>query len=150
MPKLNDEMKELVERQPMTKLDFTGTWKLNHEKSSLQIPAPESTIFVIKHSEPHFHLERTHVFGGNSDTLSIDLTTDGKAVVRNHGGFEIHASLRWEGETLVFDSRLDRQGEQATNIVRYRLSDEGQIFIAEEQFRSREHNHDNRWVFDKQ
>jgi hypothetical protein len=58
----------------MTKPDFTGTWKLNHGKSSLQIPAPESTIFVIEHSEPHFHLERTHVFGGNSDTLSIDLT----------------------------------------------------------------------------
>src|SRR5262249_61781139 len=116
MPKLTDEMKELVERQPMTKLDFTGTWKLNHEKSSLQIPAPESTIFVIKHSEPHFHLERTHVFGGNSDTLSIDLTTDGKAQARNHGGFKIHASLPWEREEHEFHSKIHPRRGQTTDI----------------------------------
>jgi hypothetical protein len=117
----------------MTKPDFTGTWEFNSNKSTLQIPSPDSTTFVIEHREPHFHLERTHVFG----TL-------------NQGGLEIRARLYWEGETLVCDSRLEQGGEQATNIVRYSLADEGQTFIAEEQFRSREHSHENRWVFDKQ
>jgi hypothetical protein len=58
--------------------------------------------------------------------------------------------LRWEGDTLVFDSRLKREGEQATNIVRYSLSADGRTFIAEEQLHGREHSHDNRWVFDRQ
>jgi len=134
----------------MTKPDFTGTWKFDSNRSSLQIPSPDSTTFVIEHREPRFHLERTHVFGGNSDTFSIDLTTGGEAVVLNHGGFEIRACLHWEGETLVIDSSLNREGEQATNIVRYRLADQGQTFIAEEQLHSGEHNHENLWVFDKQ
>lgn len=134
----------------MTQPDFTGRWQFNPSKSLLQIPSPESSFFVIEHREPQFHLERTHVFGGQSDTFSIALTTDGKAVVHHHGGFEIQVSLHWEGETLVFDSTLNRAGEQATNIVRYQLSDEGQILLAQEQFQSLEHSHENRWVFDKQ
>ena len=134
----------------MAKPNFTGTWKFNQSKSALQIPAPESTTFVIAHSEPHFHLQRTHVFDGNSDTFSIDLTTDGKVVVIHHGGFEMHARADWEGEALVFYSTLERGGEQATNIVRYSLADDGQTFIAEERFQSQAHQHENKWVFDKQ
>ena len=134
----------------MMQPDFSGTWQFNLSQSALQILAPESTIFVIEHREPHFHLERTHVFGGKSDTFSIALTTDEKAVRSHHSGFEMHVSLHWEGETLVFDSTLERAGEQATNFVRYRLPAEDQVLIAEEQFRSREHRHENRWVFDKQ
>jgi hypothetical protein len=134
----------------MTQPSFTGTWKFNPAKSALQIPAPDSSMFVIEHSEPRFRLERTHVFGGKSDTFNINLTTDGKAVAVFHAGFEIDGSLRWEGDTLVFDSRLKREGEQATNVVRYSLSADGQTFTAEEQLRSRDHSHDNKWVFDKQ
>ena len=78
------------------------------------------------------------MFGGKSDMFSIDLTTDGRAVVRAHAGLEIDASLRWEGDTLVFDSRLKREGEPATSVVRYSLSADGQTFVAEEQLRSRE------------
>jgi hypothetical protein len=133
----------------MAKPDFTGIWQFNPSKSLLQIPAPESTTFFIEHREPCFRLERTHVFDGNSDTFSIELATDGKPVALNHRGLEIRASLNWEGETLLFYSTVERDGVQATNIVRYRLLEDGQVFIAEEQFRSQEMNYENRWVFDK-
>ena len=132
----------------MTKPNFTGTWKFSPERSKLQSPSPESSIFLIKHKEPHFHLERTHVFGGKSDTFSIALTTDGKPVTLNHGGLEIQSKMYWEGDSLVFDSRFVHEGEEATNVVRYRLKDDGQIFIAEEQLRSTQHKHDNLWVFE--
>ena len=134
----------------MKKADFTGTWKFNPGKSSLQIPAPESTDFVIEHNEPRLHLERTHVFGGKSDSFSIDLTTDGQVVEFNHGEVVVRASLHWEGRTLVFDSTLTRGAEQATNIVRYKLADKNQVFVADERFHSRELKYKNRWVFDRQ
>jgi hypothetical protein len=134
----------------MVKPDFTGTWKFNPNRSLLQIPAPESTVFVIEHNEPYFRLERTHVFDGKSDTFSIDLTTNGEAVALASAGFEIQASLRWEGDALLFDSRLERQREHATNLVRYRLSDDGQTFTAEERFRGSQYSYENKWVFDKQ
>ncbi len=38
----------------------------------------------------------------------------------------------------MFDSKLEREGEQATNIVRYSLSDDGHSFIAVEQFCGKE------------
>jgi dienelactone hydrolase len=137
-------------RQAMAKPDFSGTWKFNHRKSSLQIPPPDSTIFTIEHQEPDFRLSRTHVYAGKSDTFSIDLTTDGETVVRNHGNMKIYVRLFWEGETLVFDSTLEREGEKAANVVRYKLADKGQTFIAEERFRGKQQSYENTWVFDKQ
>lgn len=132
----------------MMKPNFTGTWKFNPDKSDLQGSSPESSIFVIEHIEPLFHLERTHVFGGKSDTFSIALTTDIKPVTINQGGLETHSELYWEGDSLVFDSRFVYEVEEATDIVRYRLENAGQTFIAEDQLRSSQHNHDNLWVFE--
>jgi hypothetical protein len=134
----------------MTRPDFSGRWQFNPGKSLLEIPSPDSTIFVIEHDEPRFHLTRTHVHGGKSDTFSIELTTDGEIVEFNHAGLVVRASLQWEGMALMFDSTLDRNGEQATNIVRYELSDDNQILLAHEWFRSKSLNYDNRWVFDRQ
>lgn len=134
----------------MGKPNFTGTWKFNPGKSALQIPPPESTTFVIEHNEPRFHLERTHVFGGKSDTFSIELTTDGEVVEFNHEGLLIRASLQWEGTTLVFDSTVTREGEQATNQVRYKLKDKNQVFEAEERFKSKELKYENTWIFNRE
>src|SRR5262245_58544761 len=116
----------------MTKPDFTGSWNLDRSRSSLQIPAPDSTTFVIEHREPYFRLSRTHIVGGKSDTFSIELTTDGKQVVCNQDGLEIQARLYWEDDTLMLASELVREGIRATNVVRYRLAKAGQVFIAEE------------------
>ena len=134
----------------MVRPDFSGTWGFSPSKSSLEIPAPDSTTFVIEHNEPRFHLQRTHVFGGNSDTFSLELTTDGKTVEVHHAGLSIRANLQWDGVTLVFDTTLNRNGEPATNIVRYTLSDDSRELVANERFRSHSLNYDNRWVLDRQ
>lgn len=134
----------------MIRPNFSGTWEFNSSRSTLEIPAPDSTTIVIEHNEPGFHLKRTHVFGGNSDTFSLELSTDGKTVELNHAGLAIRASLRWDNITLVFDTTLNRNGEPATNTVRYQLSNDGQVLLAEERFRSDSLNYDNRWAFDRQ
>ncbi|CAN5391726.1 hypothetical protein BH20ACI1_BH20ACI1_09720 [soil metagenome] len=134
----------------MAKPNFTGTWKFNSGKSVLQMPSPESAIFVIEHNEPHFRLERTLVFDGKSNTFSVALKTDEKPITINIGGFEAQSRLYWEDDSLVFDSRFVHESEEASNIVRYKLEDEGQTLIADEQLRSTQHKHDNMWMFDKQ
>ena len=134
----------------MEKPNFTGTWKFNPGKSSLQIPAPDSTIFVVKHRESVFRLTRTHVVGDKSDTFTLDLTTDGKEVDVVQGDLHIRARASWEGETLVFDSRVIRGEEEGNNIVRYKLADTLDSFVAEEQFRSKSLNYDNLWVLERQ
>ncbi len=133
----------------MSKPDFTGKWKYNPSKSVLQIPSPESTTLMIEHREPSFQLSRTHVVGGKSDMFSIVLTTDGKEVVRSQGGLRIQARLYWEGETLVLESKLARDEEQGTNVVRYSLADKGETLIGEERFSSNQQSYENRWVCDR-
>lgn len=132
-----------------TKPDFSGEWTLNREKSRLQTPMPDSTLFLIEHREPAFRLTRTHVVKGKADTFSIDLTTDGKEVVKQTPEETLHSRAYWEGRKLVFDSRIVRGSREATNVVRYSLSDDGRVFTAEETFRGPKVKYDNVWVFDR-
>lgn len=133
----------------MSKPDFSGTWKFNPAKSVLQIPAPDATIFVVDHREPIFRIQRTHVSGEKSDTFALDLTTDNKEVKIDRGELQMCARVYWEGDTLVFETRLVKQGEEATNLVRYKLAETLDSCTAEECFRSKALNYDNIWVMEK-
>ena len=133
----------------MGKPDFSGTWSFNRSRSLLQIPAPDATIFVIDHREPALRITRTHVSGELRDTFSLDLTTDGQPVSAERDDLSLRARAYWEGDTLVFDTRLVRAGVEATNVVRYKLSDNRETFMAEELFRSAPINYDNLWWLDR-
>jgi hypothetical protein len=135
---------------PGKSIDFSGVWKFNPEKSRLQIPAPSASTFVVDHKEPRFHLTRTHVYDGKPDTWSIDLTTDGKEVIQQEGDQTLHVRLYWEGNQLIFDSKIILKDREATNIVRYQLSEDGKTFTATESFRGPRLTYDNVWVFDRQ
>jgi hypothetical protein len=133
----------------MPKPDFSGTWTFNRDKSRLQIPAPNATVFVVDHTEPALRISRTHFAGDRRDTFSIDLTTDGREVSVDRADVQLRCRAYWDGDTLAFDTRLAREGEEATNAVRYTLSSDGWTFSAEERFRSGSLNYDNVWVLDR-
>jgi hypothetical protein len=130
--------------------NFSGVWKFNPAKSKLQTPAPTASVFRIDHREPNFDLSRTHTYGEKNDTWGIHLTTDGKEVTQEEGGRKILALLNWEGNELVFNSRIVLQDREATNLVRYSLSEDGRVFTATERFRGPVVKYDNIWVFDKE
>ena len=132
------------------KPDFSGTWKLDVNKSSLQTPLPKSMIFVIDHREPIWVLERTLVNDVGENVLKIELTTDGKQVVRDFDNFKSKSRLYWENVTLIFDSEVIFSNETGSNVVRYSLTDNGKTFLAEETFKSKSHSHFNQYVFNKQ
>ncbi len=134
----------------MGKSNFSGTWIFNPTKSVLQIPYPESTVFVIDHREPVFRFSRTLVIRGASDTLELNLTTDGNQTVGERGELHFRSRLFWDGEALVFESNVETKGESGVNVVRYTLSPTGDSLVAEERFRSRSLNYDNKWVLEKQ
>lgn len=132
------------------KPNFTGTWKVNLQKSKLQIPPPESTVFLVEHDEPRLKITRTHVFSGKSDTFTILLTTDGHETVLKDAQRTIYSRAYWEGNVLVFDSRIVTEAGEATNVVRYRMAKDGQSFTARERLRSPKLNYDNVWVMERQ
>lgn len=116
----------------------------------LQIPAPDGTLFVIDHREPLLRISRTHTVGEKRDTFSLDLTTDGQEVSVSRDDVQLDARAYWDGDTLVFDARLVRAGEEATNSVRYTLSTDRLSFVAEERFRSASLNYDNVWIMESE
>ncbi len=130
----------------MSKPNFTGTWRFDPRKSALQIPTPDSTLFIIEHREPVFHFSRTHVFQGKADTIDLQLTTDGKEITGQHGDIEFRSRAFWDEETLVFETNLQQGEDDGVNIVRYKLGNAGNLLMAEESLRSRRLNYENKWV----
>jgi len=130
--------------------DFTGVWKLNLQKSKLQVPAPESGVFRIEHREPSFKLSRTFIRDGKEDTWGIGLTTDGKEVVQEEKSETFRGRLTWVGSDLFLDSTISMGTRTATNKVTYHLSEDSRILTAAESFRGPIQKHDNLWVFDKE
>ncbi|MCP4545588.1 MAG: hypothetical protein GY835_03850, partial [bacterium] len=51
---------------------------------------------------------------------------------------------------LVFEASYTRGGKEVTNVVRYRLTEEGRTFIAEERMESEQGSHLNIWVLERQ
>ncbi len=140
-----------VQPSQPAKPDYSGTWKANFAKSKLQIPAPESTLFVIEHREPHFKLSRTHTSREFSDTWGIELTTDGKEVTREEANRTLHCRLTWEGSSLAFAVRIRlRDGEEITDRVKYVMAADGKSFTAYESYRGRTAKADNVWVLERQ
>ncbi|XCH80224.1 MAG: hypothetical protein WHF31_06055 [Candidatus Dehalobacter alkaniphilus] len=145
----SQKVNQSCDKKDNTVINFSGSWVLNLEKSKLQSPPPESSIFHISHSEQAFSLERTHIINGVPDDFTIDLTTDGVTTRKNIRGIEITARMYWDGESLVSDMIFQQGKEEAVNIVKYSITDKGQTLVVEEDFTSSEHKHHNRWIFNK-
>jgi hypothetical protein len=132
----------------MARPNFTGTWRFNPSKSTLQIPAPDENTFVVDHHDPVLRLSRTYAMGATRDTFTIDLTTDGSETVVDRGDLQLRARAFWESDVLAFDSTVTRAGVKGTNAVRYEMAADGQSFVARERFRSEPVNYDNVWWMD--
>ena len=131
------------------KPDFTGTWRFAPTRSGLETHAPTKSIFVIEHQDPRFKLTRTHTFGERSDTLSFESTTDGEERYEKVGEYETWKRMYWLGEELVLDMKLAYRGEKGTNVVHYRLADEGNTLIAAEWYHMPRKRHHNYWTFER-
>jgi hypothetical protein len=129
--------------------DFTGTWRANLAKSRLEIPAPESTTFRLEHREGELRLSRTHVSQGNSDTWGIELTIGGPEVESVSGDRKLRCRMAWDGDVLVFDVRIGSGDDEARNVVRYQMANDGRSFTADERYTSGAHSHHNVWVLDR-
>jgi hypothetical protein len=134
------------------KPDFSGEWTLNVQASTLSpivAPVAQSGVLRIEHHEPKFTAHQTIVLGGKPFESNFELLSDGREVVADAGGRRIGSTLRWDGDALVFTSRIDGPGVQMTISFRYDLQDSGHRLRAAEQIRGTDHDQDNVWIFDR-
>ena len=134
------------------KPNFSGVWVLNKAKSKLikELGDLQKGVISIEHYDSVFKFSRTFTIGGKDDSFSYELTTDGKEVVGEEGDRKLYSRLYWDGDALVYVTRLVAPQGDAINVVHYRLAATGRELRAEEQFRGPKLSYDNVWVLDKQ
>jgi hypothetical protein len=125
--------------------DYTGTWVLNLEKSTLEHPPNGLTgsVFIIKQEGNKFRLTRYLLFGNKKKKISFKMVADGKT----------------RRVKILFKGKLEKteNGLQATmwrknfsNIVNYKTGNNQNEFIADEIMKSKANNHHSIWVFERE
>ena len=125
--------------------NFSGTWKLNFEKSKLEDNSDGLTgqLFVIKQEGNKFSLKIYHIYGDKTKKIGFKMQADGKT----------------RRVKLIFKGKLEQKenGLQATlwrknylNIVNYKFGINQNELIADEVYTGRPKDHHSIWVFDKE
>jgi hypothetical protein len=133
------------------KADFTGGWKLDVAKSDFgPMPAPQSMVQKITHQEPNLKVVSTQVSERGEFTSERNYTTDGKECVNKMRNSEVKSTLKWDGDTLVIDSKLEFQGNPISTSERWSLSGDGKVLTIKSHFSSSQGEGDTTRVFNKQ
>ena len=145
---LTGAMTVIAQQKP----DLSGEWTLNPQASTLSpivAPVAESGVLRIEHHEPKFTAHQTIVLGGKPFESNFELLSDGREVVTDAGGRRIVSTLRWDGDALVFTSRILGPNSEVTISFRYELQDGGRRLRTAEQIRGGGRDQDNLWVFER-
>jgi len=133
------------------KPDFSGEWVLNRAASTLSpgADAMQSGGVQIDHKEPVFRYQATLVSAGGPIEYGFELRSDGREVTGTERGRATSSSLRWDGDALVYNGRVQRSDGELKISFRYELLDGGRRLRAVEQLRGGGRDQDNVWIFDR-
>ena len=90
-----------------TKPDFSGTWKMNREKSKFERGGPDAILIKIDHKEPAFAENWTVSTPDGERSLQAKYTTDGKETEQEVMGRMSKTSAKWEGDALVIEFKSE-------------------------------------------
>lgn len=107
--------------------NFTGDWKMNPAKSNFaSLPQPDKLVRKIVQHDTHLKIKTTQ-FGQQREIVTdLAYTTDGaecKNVIR---GQPVTGSARWDGDTLLIESKREVQGSEIVQRESWSLSADGQ------------------------
>lgn len=132
--------------------DFSGNWKLNASKSDFgQFPAPSVLTQKVEHADPKLTVDLKMVSDMGDFAFTYRYTTDGKECTNEgFGGSEVKSILKWEGETLVVDSKGTFGDNAYTAKDKWSLSDGGKTLTLLRHFSSPMGEMDQKVILDKQ
>ena len=90
-----------------TKPDFSGSWKMNREKSKFERGGPDGLLIKIDHKEPSF-VEDWKISTPNGErSFQAKYTTDGKETEQEVMGRTAKTSAKWDGDALVIEFKTE-------------------------------------------
>jgi hypothetical protein len=139
----------LCSGQALGKPNFSGEWKLNTSKSEFgPMPAPTSRMDKIEHADPNLKIN-TKQSGQNGD-VSIELySTDGESTNEIRGN-PVKSTSKWDGDTLVINSKANFGGADVTFLDKWMLSEDGKVLTITRHVNSPQGELDVKMVLEKQ
>jgi len=132
--------------------DFSGNWKLNTSKSSFgQFPAPSSMTQKVTQADPKVTVETKMSSDMGPAEFTNNYTTDGKETSNpGFGGAETKSTAKWDGETLLIDTKGSFGDNAFTMKDKLTLSEGGKVLTILRHFSSGMGEMDQKMVFEKQ
>jgi hypothetical protein len=94
-----------------TKPDFSGSWKLNKEKSKFAgNGGPDAILIKIDHKEPALTEDWLVSTPDGERSFVAKYTTDGKETEQQVMGRMAKTSAKWEGDALLIEFKTEENG----------------------------------------
>ena len=121
----------------LAKPNFTGDWKLNVSKSDFGgMPGANSMTMKLTHDEPKLK----SVVKSSSDMGDFEseatYTTDGKECTNEIFGSPIKSVLKWDGDTLLIDTKGTFGDAEIAISDKWSLSSDGKTLTINRNFKS--------------
>jgi hypothetical protein len=134
------------------KPDFSGTWNLNIAASNFgPVPnKPEKATTTIENAEPNLRLTSDVTGPQGQRVTKFKYTTDGVEVTNVNGPVEMKSTAKWDGDTLVIESKGKFQDNDLKFIDKWSLSSDGKHATQTRHIVVTQGEFDQTYVFDKQ
>jgi hypothetical protein len=131
--------------------NFAGEWKLNLSKSDFgEMPAPGSRVDKITHEGVNLAVVSKQSREQGDFTSESKYTTDGKECTNEMFGNPFKSTLKWDGETLVINTKGAFQDNEFIVVSKWTLSTDGKVLTINQHFSSSMGEGDSKLVLDKQ
>ncbi len=114
------------------KPNFSGTWKLDTAKSDFgAFPAPEKATLKVDHQDPKVNVTSSAVSEMGDQNIELKLMTDGTETSNEVMGIPVKSTGKWDGKSVVFDSKFTTDGGDVAIAERWTLSEDGKTLTLE-------------------
>lgn len=79
----------------------------------------------INHNDPEFRI--SEVVGRADIIYELVFQTDGRYLEQDRGAVNVVRTGRWEGQTLILETKLTRDGAVSTTREEFSLSEDGKV-----------------------
>jgi hypothetical protein len=136
----------------LAKSNFSGDWKLNPSKSTFgQMPAPDSMTYKVAHDDPKLSTATKQSSQMGEFDMQAAYTTDGKeSTNQGFGGGTNKSTAKWDGDTLVIETKGQFGDNEFTMTQKLTLSADGKTLTMIQAFKSAMGEGEQKLVFDKQ
>ena len=109
--------------------DFSGSWRVNLQKSKFLGPQPDHIVVEIKHVEPRLEQSMIVTTAAGEERLDCVVTIGGEESANVIRGADWRTKAYWEGGELILESLVNAQAREFRFRDCWSISPEGTLVM---------------------